>query len=162
MITDGGIFDDPEPVEIDGDELNGATANNDQSSNLPMTHPGKTHLICVADQQGQPMIARAVADKNGQLQPIENYRRPTQEEFNKIQSRGQVVKQGQVGEVAQTQQTGGSGLTIGKVALAGGVLAASGLGIWYWLRKSGNTSSRIHNEDNSSDNNDDDDDDYDD
>ncbi len=166
-MLDGGIFDDPEEVEFESD----TQAPSDYVSpgdptvvtNLP-TQVNKTHLICVADQQGQPMVARCVADKTGQLQPIEEYRRPTQEEWNKLQSKGQVVKQGQsnqqsIGEVSA--QSGGFGFTIGKVVLATATLAAGGLGIWYLVKKSkspDNVNNEIDNEDDIDDDDNDEDD----
>ncbi len=106
-MNDGGIFDEPDSGSHDAD--------------LPPVEPviatpinkSKKQLVCVADQTGNPLVAKAAYDGNGEMQLLEAYRRPTQQEWQHLSQTGQVVKQGNVVRtntaVGQTEPSTGWG-----------------------------------------------------
>lgn len=87
---------------------------------------GKRALVAKFDDQGRPLVAYF---QNGrQLEP---FRVPTPAEFHTLKTKGKIVKGG-IGQVNSAEKP--SGLPWGKIAVAGGVVAAGGLA-WYLWRK---------------------------
>lgn len=113
-MNDGGIFDEPDEGSHDAD--------------LPPVEPtiatpidkSKKHLVCVADNTGNPLVAKAAYDQSGEMQLLEAYRRPTQQEWNHLAKTGQIIKQGAtqqpVKKLGETGSTGWS--TPAKIAAA--------------------------------------------
>ncbi len=103
------------PVETSGAPVQGAK--------------GKKQLVVkfVGPNNDQPVVAHHL---NGRA--LERFRYPSKDEFWKIKHKARLVKGG-VGDVPATQPAA-TGLTLKKVAIYGGGLAAAGLAGW-WLWK---------------------------
>jgi hypothetical protein len=108
---DDGLFDDGE--SIFGDQGN-VDQNNplvskeyDMQSSSPIANVSGSvdqpvALVAVFDDQGLPMVARHVMQNDRPVQ-LEEFRRPSPDEYNSIMFGGKIVKGGVVGQEALTR-----------------------------------------------------------
>lgn len=71
------------------------------NSMLQQKTGGPVSLVAVYDESGQPMVARTVME-NGRPVQLEEFRRPTPDEYNAIMFGGKIVQGGVVGEQVPT------------------------------------------------------------
>jgi len=111
--TEGGIFDNetddnivdfPSPGETEEDTGGGGRVSADVGdSTKALVKKEVRTLLCVADATGNPMVAYATRLPDGGFSLLEDYRRPTQEEFEKLRKNGKIVSQPQPQPRQQTQ-----------------------------------------------------------
>jgi len=117
-----------------------------QANNAIVAHQGPVSLVAVFDDNNEPMVARTVM-KNGRPELLEEYRRPTQDEYNSIMFGGKIVRGGVVAQNSPTGTNvdatmrrtplGNMGISVDwkKLALYSGVGVLAIGGGWYGYKK---------------------------
>lgn len=105
----------------------------------------RTALVAVYDKNSQPLVARTVM-RNGKPFQLEEFRRPTPDEYNALMFNGRIVRGGVVAENVPTSTNEeaavsraplGAWSPVKKVVVIGGVglaLVGAGYGIYRWRK----------------------------
>jgi hypothetical protein len=108
--SDEGLFDDDESIFGDEGQVDHDNPNISRADDVRMhSHPAQVaggaleavSLVAVFDEQGQPVVARHRMHKGKPLQ-MEEFRRPTADEYNSVMFGGKIVRGGVVAENTPT------------------------------------------------------------